>query len=476
MDGLLKKFIEFATGNLLVLILGLLSSAITTRIITPDQNGIFSLFNTIISLLVLVAMIGMDQSYVRYYYEENKENRGHLLRRCIKLPLMINLSVGLIGLVFYKPISNWLVGEASFFIVVLMVVHSTFNIISNFVLINIRMKQRGKLYSFVTVMNKVCYLVFVFIFYYLFKNNYITLILAFILANLSMLIIGMIFEKSDWFEFRRESNLNTSTNTLIKYGTPFIFSMAIVWIFQSIDKVSLKIFSDNYQIGLYAGAMTIIGLMNTLQGAFTTFWTPVAYEKYSKSPENTEFFSTINQIVSIIMILLSIGLIACKDIIVLLLGPSYRDTVFIFPFLVFMPIMYTISETTVLGINFKKQTKYHIYISIFSALSNIIGNILLVPSLGAKGAAISTGLSYIVFFLARTYFANRLYRINLKLGRFWVSIIAVYVLAIYSSMYKFNLIIFILTLVSVAIVLFVYRDIVIQGIKLFRDFINKRKN
>ena len=29
--------------------------------------------------------------------------------------------------------------------------------------------------------------------------------------------------------------------------------------------------------------------------------------------------------------------------------------------------MYTISETTVLGINFMKKTKYHIYIATFSA-------------------------------------------------------------------------------------------------------------
>ena len=126
-----------------------------------------------------------------------------------------------------------------------------------------------------------------------------------------------------------------------------------------------------WQLYGYSGAMTIIALLNTFQGAFTTFWTPVAYEKYNKNPEDTKFFSNINQIVSVAMLLLSVGLIATKDIIIGLLGKEYSGAQFIFPFLVFMPIMYTISETTVLGINFKKKTKYHGYIAVISAISNI---------------------------------------------------------------------------------------------------------
>lgn len=474
MKGLFKKFMEFAAGNIAVLILGLLSSSIITRIIAPDQNGKFNLFTTVTSLIILVVMIGQDQAYIRYYHEEDEENRGKLLRQCIKIPLIINLCVGVLALLFYKPISNFIASEPSLILVIFVLIHSTFSIISNFVLINIRMKQRGKIYSFVIAINKVIYLFLIWFFYSLFKNNYMTLILAFILANIATVVIGIIFERKDWFVYKQEKKLKTDSKTLLNYGTPFIFSMAIIWVFQYIDKVSLRIFSDDFQVGLYGGAMTIIGVMNTLQGAFTTFWTPVAYERYSANPDDKEFFSNVNQIVSVMMILISIGLIVAKDIVVLILGPEYREAVFIIPFLVFMPIMYTISETTVLGINFKKVTKYHIYVAVFSAISNIIGNIILVPKMGATGAAISTGLSYIVFFIARTYFAGKLYKVNFKIIRFGISIIAVYVLAIYSSLYKFNMIIFLLTIAAVTIVLLMYRNVVIQGYNLLIRFIAKR--
>lgn len=473
MKGLFKKFMEFAVGNATVLVLGLLSTRIITDIIGPRQLAKHANFTLVTSLIVLIVMIGLDQAYIRYYHEEDEINRGKLLRQCLKIPLIMNLCVGLVTLFFYKPISNYIAKENSLILVVIVLIHTTFTIISNFVLINIRMKQRGKLYSIVTSMNKVFYLIIALILYTIFGKSYKVVVIAFVLANIAMVIMGVIFERKDWFSWGKDKKLKTDTKTLLQYGSPFIFSMSIIWVFQSIDKISLN--SDDYQLGIYAAAMMIIGMMNTIQGAFTTFWVPVAYERYSTNPEDTEFFSKINEIVSFVMILIAIGLIAAKDLVgFLVLGAESRDAVFVIPFLVFMPIMYTISETTVLGINFNKKTKYHIYVAIFAAISNIIGNSILVPKMGATGAAISTGFSYIVFFLARTYFAGKFYKIRFKLGKFWVSIVTVYILAIYSSLYTFNIIIFLLTIASVAVVLIMYKNVVLQGYALFKKFVLKK--
>lgn len=44
-----------------------------------------------------------------------------------------------------------------------------------------------------------------------------------------------------------------------------------------------------------------------------------------------------------------------------------------------MPLMYTLSETTVIGINFQKKPKWHSIIAVVSWVTNIIGNFYLVP-------------------------------------------------------------------------------------------------
>lgn len=472
MSTLFKKFIEFAIGNGIVLILGFISSPIITRMISPEQYGKASMFTTFTSLIVLVTTMGMDQAYIRYYNDEDDKSKGGLLGKSIGITFVLNLIVGIIILLFYKQTSIFVVNEQSFFLVVLILLNTIFSSIGNFSMINVRMKQKGKTYSFLTVINKVSYLLFIGILYLLFKDNYLTIIIATIISNVVKMIWAIYIERNDWKNINSFENVKTTTKELIKYGTPFIFSMAIIWVFQSIDKVALRIFSTYQEIGLYTGAMTIIGLLNNFQSTFTTFWTPVAYEKYCTNPDDKDFFININEIVSAAMLLLSVGLIATKDIIISLLGSDYYGAQFIFPFLVFMPIMYTISETTVLGINFKKKTKYHVYIAIFSAIFNIIGNVILVPKYGARGAAISTGLAYVVFLLTRTYYSKKLYEVKFNMRKFWICTLSVYILSAYSSIYKFNYVILFLSIFSITLIIVMYRKIIFEMI----SKITKNKN
>lgn len=57
-------------------------------------------------------------------------------------------------------------------------------------------------------------------------------------------------------------------------------------------------------------------------------------------------------------------------------------------------------------------------IAAVSAIANFFGNMWLVPIYGAKGAACSTGLSYIIFFSIRTFVSIRLYSVKYYLKKF----------------------------------------------------------
>ena len=461
MNNLFKKFMEFGIGSIITLLLGFVSSPIITRLINPEENGKFSMFNTITNLLLVIVLLGLDQAYVRYYYEEEEENRGNLLRKCIKIPIIINIFVAILIILFYKPISMYIVKEQSINLGILLIINLLISIVSRFAFLQIRMQQKAKLYSLLNILMKLLNLIFVLLIFLVYKNNYITLILAMLFTNIIVTLLAVFLERKEWLN-KGSRQLKISNKDIIRYGFPLVFSMAITWIFQAIDRIAIKEFCGYLEVGLYSGAMTIIALLNAVQATFTTFWTPVAFERYSINQDDTEFFTKINKIVVVVMLFIAIGLISCKDIIVLLLGSKYREAVFIFPYLVFMPIMYTISETTVVGVNFKKQPKYHIYIAIISALVNLVGNLILVPKFGAVGAAISTGLSYIVFFIARTYFSKKFYSVNYNLKKFAIATIMVYILAAYSSFYKFNMIILILTILNLGIILVLYKEVFIE--------------
>src|SRR5699024_9239991 len=121
-----------------------------------------------------------------------------------------------------------------------------------------------------------------------------------------------------------------------------------------------------------------------------------------------------------------------KYIILLLLVTEYKSAASIMLFIVFMPIFYTISETTVIGINFYKKTKWHILIAGIACISNIIGNWLLVPKYGAIGASLSTAFSYILFFTLRTQISLKFYKVNYPLIKIYSMIIVISSYAVYS--------------------------------------------
>lgn len=459
--NLLKKFMEYGIGSILTLLLGFITSPIITRLISPEQNGKFTMFTTVTNLLMVISMLGVDQSYVRYYYEEEKENRGTLLRTCIKIPIIINLLVAIFIIISYNYVSLYIVEERSLVVSILLIINIFLCIISRFSMLQVRMQQRGKLYSLLNIITKLTNLIFVILIFYIYENNYITLILAQIFTNTIVTLLAIYLERKEWSS-KSIGRLKTSKDKIIRYGFPLVFSMAITWIFQSIDRIAIKEFAGYAEVGLYSGAMTIIALLNAVQSTFTTFWTPVAFERYTNNPNDKEFFSYMNRTITIFMLFIAIGIIVCKDLIVLLLGPQYRDAVFVFPYLVFMPIMFTISETTVIGINFKSKSVYHINIAIISAITNLIGNIILVPKIGAIGAAISTGLSYIVFFVIRTYYSVKLYKVNYSLGKFAISIILVYVLATYSSFYKFNFTVLLIAVLNIIVISILYKETILE--------------
>ncbi|WP_144380721.1 hypothetical protein [Thermotoga profunda] len=60
----------------------------------------------------------------------------------------------------------------------------------------------------------------------------------------------------------------------------------------------------------------------------------------------------------------------------MIVSRKYRLALGIAPFLVFGPVMLGISETTVIGINFTKKTYWHFVISLFTSITNVVGNLL----------------------------------------------------------------------------------------------------
>jgi O-antigen/teichoic acid export membrane protein len=426
---LFSKFLSFSYGSWIGLIIGFITTIITTRLLTPEQFGIASFFNIIMNLFVIVIIFGSDQSFSRFFYEESKINRGSLLYNCLRTPIFIAVFVIFTIIILNKPISLFLFEEYNFTAMLFFAIGVLVMVLYRFGTVVIRMQQKGNLYSLLEILNKGLSLLLVLVFFKLLGPTYEIIIYSTVITLFILLFLSVYFESEFW-SFKNnngsnKTNLKHTRRDIFNYGSPLVFTILITWLFQSFGTFSLKYWSNLEELGLYAAALKIVALLTILQTTFSTFWTPVCYEQFHNDPNNKELYRKVSNIISFIMFFIAICCIAGRDILVLILGPDYKEAAKIMPFLVMMPIMYTISETTGIGINFFKKTKWHIFIASISCLVNVIINTLLVPSFGALGAAISTGISYIVFFSLRTFISQKFYKVNFNLTKIYIMILAI---------------------------------------------------
>ncbi len=458
-NNLIKKFLSFSIGGYINALIGLLTVQIVTRMLSPEQYGIASLISIIVEMLVVFCSLALDQSFVRFFYEVEEEERGKLLKDCLYYPVFITIFSSLIIFIFRNQISIFILGKKEKVIWLIIVFSIVALIIKSFAFLVVRMQQKGGLYSFFYILIKVVEFSFILLFFKIYGNDYKVIVLATLFSTLITSLLMIVVERKIW---KLGGKRKIEKKELLNFSAPLVLTLALTWVFGSSDKITIKIFSNLKELGLYSGAFRIVSVISVIQTGFTSFWTPFIYERYSKNPDDLVFYKKANDYLSLIFFLIGFSILATRNIIIILLGEKYYDSLFIVPMLIFVPIMYLISETTMMGIGFKKKSKYFLYISIIVAIFNIIGNILLVPKYGAKGAAISTGISYIIFFSLRTYFSLKLINFGFNLKRIYMVTILLLCYALYLSFYnnlKYTILLGGLLIITV---LLIYKSVLLE--------------
>lgn len=429
--GLLKQLRDFAGGPLIGVLISMVTVPIVTRMVSPVEFGKSALFTLVQTFFSLIAFLGLDQAFVRYFNTKEYDKKN-LLYNSILFPLIL-CCLFIIGIIiFEKHLSFWLFEQNEPLLMFLLCLFLPALLVNRFAFLIIRMNLRGKLYSLLSISTQIINFISLLILLYFFERSFRSIILATIISTLVNTFIAFMFTKDAW-SLNKKYFDKTLLKKLFQFGAPLVPATALSWVLDSVDKIGLKQWGSYEQLGLYAAAFKIVALLTVLQTIFTTTWVPVAYKWY-EDKENVVKFDFVRILVLAIMAITFAGIVVLRDIVLLFLGPAYRNTAIIFIYLLLIPVMYTISETTTLGIAFSGKTQFNLYVSIICVTCSVIGNFLLIPSYGARGAALSTGAAYLVFFWARTIFSRRLWY-KFKLDKYFINVSALVVLVL---MVEFN--------------------------------------
>lgn len=472
--SIFKHLLSIGTGTVINMLVGFITTPILTRLVGTAEYGQYSIFTMYASIALMVLCMGFDQALIRYFYRyDTPDYQRTILRECCFLPVICTLLVGAaVNMLSWRGIVRF---EFEPRIMSMLTVLVFFQVLNRIDLILLRVSYQTKLYSMLQVLTKVLFAGLAVAGCLLLETQKLfVLTVASVFSYAVVTMVGVGSQREIW-DFRKiREKYAVDRKELYRYSFPFIVSMGITTLFQAIDKIALNRYCSYDEVGIYSSAITLVHVFAIVQTTFSAIWAPMVVEHYEKEPEDRSFYQKGFRSMTFVMFFIGLSLILCKDLFVMLLGEDYRESAAMIPFLSLSPIMLTISDTTVIGITFSKKSYLQIIVSAVACLTNIAGNTLLVPVYGGIGAAISTGLSYIVFFAMRTILSNRYVPMKWGMGRFFAITVLFLLYALYNTFFGFETATILGYVAILAVLMTAYWDVIREGWQLAKKILCNR--
>lgn len=425
----IHKILRYALGPIGAAVLGFITLPLITWFYSVEDVGRISMLQVCTSFFVLLFCLGLDQAYVREYYESL--NKPQLLK-VVLLPSLI-ISITVLSIVYLYDsliVSQWLYGITSHYLSIISICCFLVALVARYLSLILRMQEKALAFSMSQLLPKILFLIFVLCVVYLgFATDSYSLITANALSLFAAFVVYLWNTKSDWLPIFKEKFDWSQFKISLAFGLPLVIGGLASWGLNVMDRIFLRNMSTYAELGVYSVAMSIAGVAALFSGIFNTIWAPMVFKWVSEGNIDFKTIDDISEYVlaAIYFLVVLSGLFSW--IIPIFLPQSYVEIQFIITACLLGPLFYTLSETTAVGIAIARKTKLAMLASIFAMLVNLVLNYFLVPQYGASGAAISTAIAFWCFYVVRTELAKIVWR-NFKTKKAYTITLALIILAV----------------------------------------------
>lgn len=212
------------------------------------------------------------------------------------------------------------------------------------------------------------------------------------------------------------------SSQMLKYSVPMMPSIILWWVINVSDRYMVTGFIGSSENGLYTAASKIPNFIIMFSSIFIDAWQLSAVDEYD-SDNKADFFTKVFRVYSGGVFAAASGLIVLAQILTkILVAKAYYDswqfvTILIIStslscFVNFLASVYMASKKTIMG-----------SVTAFAgALTNVVLNLILIPKIGAIGAAIATVSAFVVVFVTRAASTRKYVKINFSVPTMIVEI------------------------------------------------------
>jgi len=374
---------------------GLFVGIWVARYLGPEQFGLLSYAQSFVGLFAIVAGLGLDGVIVRELVNRPKKEK-RLLSTAFVLKLFGAFFTLLILLFAISLTSNDAYTKKLVFIIASAVIFKSFNVIDFYF-------QAKVMSKYVVFANSTAFLLSSIVKIYLLLHHAPLEAFAWVvLFDAVIMAIGYIYwyvkiNKKNSF-FRHLYFDRSIARALLRDSWPLVLSGIALTIYLKIDQIMIKNMLDNNAIGNYAAAVRLseawyfipVIIINTLFPAILK----------AKQVNHELYFQRLQYLYNLVVFISFIAAIFVsvfhEKIIVLLFGTQYSEASGVLAIHVWAGIFFSLSAASGKFLLAENYRFYQLFRYGIGAIVNIVLNIILIPTLQIKGAAIATLISIVI--------------------------------------------------------------------------------
>ncbi|MBR5520645.1 MAG: polysaccharide biosynthesis C-terminal domain-containing protein [Oscillospiraceae bacterium] len=378
---------------------------IYTAVLTPDQFNAADLVTQTANLLIPLVSLGIPNSIIRFGLDKEYSKRG------VFTVAALTYAFGFMVMLAFYP----LIVKISFiqYHVRYLYLYLLCSCMRTLVQQYTRARTYTRLYAIDGILATVNTLIFVYLFLVKLNMGVEGYILATIAADFVSFLFLSVFSGA-WKSFNLKYARPQLAREMLSYCLPLIPTGVFWWVTNVSDRYLVTAISGASIAGLYAISYKIPSIVNLFSTVFTEAWQISAVQEgQEKNPE--KFFKNVFRAYQGIMFMAGAGLILlCRPMTDFMVAGEYYESWRFIPVLIMATIFSSFSGFMSSIYMVQKNGKANLYTMMAGALSNIGMNLILIPKMGAQGAAIATFFSYLLVFVLRAAGTKKFINISIS--------------------------------------------------------------
>lgn len=462
-QGLIKKSGLYFIGNISTRLLQFILLPIYAYYISTSEFGNYDLINSLANLFAPILFISIWDSILRFILSDNeKKNKQVVLSTAIIFSITIFIIITAVMCVYFY------IWDVDYFILSLYFILTSYAFLSIWQY-SARALKENKVYVIASSVSAIINFILSIVMLIALRMGITSMIFATTCGSIAgLLIIESKINVLKQIKFKYFDKVVLVE--LLKYSWPLVINALASWGITSACRIIISLNLGVDSNGLYAYANKFNQLIMIFGQIFSMAWLEEAIINIEDTNVERYFSNSIKSISRILIAALLMGGPMIAMYYKLIANTEYATAVYIFPILLIIPVIQTISTNIGAVFQAKNKTNIIFYTTLLGSIITITGSVIMVNKIGLISVVISQLLGMLAMLICRKIITNNIIRIEME-SVFLLLIIAYYILSTYISIYTnmvFN-IVFIVVNMLIAI------KINYNNLKQVFNTINKRK-